>query len=226
MRSSLRLLAASSIRRCPASARLGRCGDPRAAADLSCLGGNPPALRRHAAGGNARRAAVARSRRRRRQDDRLSRKLRRWFTTPWFGSIPSGRPMPSLASSWQQESEHRWRFTLRTGVHFSDGTALTPAAGRAVAARSQSGVEPPRRRRRGGHRIRAAVARLARRARAVAQFHRAACDGKAARHRPVPRQPISSPGAASRSLRWKTAGTSAHSWTPLISSSTAARATR
>ncbi|MFI5111669.1 MAG: ABC transporter substrate-binding protein [Terriglobales bacterium] len=41
---------------------------------------------------------------------------------------PSGRPMPSLASSWQQESEHRWRFTLRAGVRFSDGSALTPAA--------------------------------------------------------------------------------------------------
>jgi peptide/nickel transport system substrate-binding protein len=41
---------------------------------------------------------------------------------------PSGRPVPSLASSWQQESEHRWRFMLRAGVHFSDGSALTPAA--------------------------------------------------------------------------------------------------
>lgn len=41
---------------------------------------------------------------------------------------PAGRPVASLASSWQQESEHRWRFTVRTGVHFSDGSALTPAA--------------------------------------------------------------------------------------------------
>lgn len=40
----------------------------------------------------------------------------------------SGRPIPSLASSWQQENEHRWRFTLRAVVHFSDGSALTPAA--------------------------------------------------------------------------------------------------
>jgi peptide/nickel transport system substrate-binding protein len=40
----------------------------------------------------------------------------------------SGRPSPSLASSWQQESEHRWRFTLRASVRFSDGSALTPAA--------------------------------------------------------------------------------------------------
>ena len=40
----------------------------------------------------------------------------------------SGRPIPSLATSWQQESEHRWRFLLRAGVHFSEGSALTPAA--------------------------------------------------------------------------------------------------
>ena len=40
---------------------------------------------------------------------------------------PGGRPVPSLASSWQQESEHRWRFMLRASVHFSDGSALTPA---------------------------------------------------------------------------------------------------
>jgi ABC-type transport system substrate-binding protein len=39
----------------------------------------------------------------------------------------TGRPLPSLASSWRQESEHRWRFTLRPEVRFSDGTALTPA---------------------------------------------------------------------------------------------------
>lgn len=40
---------------------------------------------------------------------------------------PSGRPIPSLASSWQQESEHRWRFMLRAGVRFSDATGLTSA---------------------------------------------------------------------------------------------------
>ena len=40
---------------------------------------------------------------------------------------PNGRATPSLALSWQQESEHRWRFMLRAGVHFSDGSAVTPA---------------------------------------------------------------------------------------------------
>ena len=40
---------------------------------------------------------------------------------------PSGRPVASLASSWRQENEHRWWFAVRGGVHFSDGSALTPA---------------------------------------------------------------------------------------------------
>jgi ABC-type transport system substrate-binding protein len=39
----------------------------------------------------------------------------------------SGRPVPALATSWQQESEHRWRVTLRPGVRFSDGTGLASA---------------------------------------------------------------------------------------------------
>jgi peptide/nickel transport system substrate-binding protein len=40
----------------------------------------------------------------------------------------TGQATQSLASSWQQESEHRWRFMLRAGVRFSDGSALMPAA--------------------------------------------------------------------------------------------------
>ncbi len=40
---------------------------------------------------------------------------------------PAGRPVPSLASSWQEESDRRWRFTLRSDIRFSDGTAPTPA---------------------------------------------------------------------------------------------------
>ena len=50
----------------------------------------------------------------------------------------TGRATPSLASSWQQESEHRWRFTLRAGVHFSDSTGLTSA----VAAQSLHDSNP------------------------------------------------------------------------------------
>jgi MarR-like DNA-binding transcriptional regulator SgrR of sgrS sRNA len=40
-----------------------------------------------------------------------------------------GHPQPSLATSWQSEAGgQRWRFTLRPGVIFSDGTALDATA--------------------------------------------------------------------------------------------------
>ncbi|MGI9104307.1 MAG: ABC transporter substrate-binding protein [Terriglobales bacterium] len=39
----------------------------------------------------------------------------------------NGKPLPALASAWQQESEHRWRLTLRSGARFSDGTPLGPS---------------------------------------------------------------------------------------------------
>jgi peptide/nickel transport system substrate-binding protein len=38
----------------------------------------------------------------------------------------SGRPQPALATSWQSESSNqRWQFSIRRGVTFQDGTALT-----------------------------------------------------------------------------------------------------
>ena len=40
---------------------------------------------------------------------------------------PAGYPEPSLAIDWKADNDnHRWQFRLRPGVHFSDGTALTP----------------------------------------------------------------------------------------------------
>src|SRR5258708_6996417 len=40
-----------------------------------------------------------------------------------------GRPQPLLATSWQHDSDNKvWRFTLRAGVAFHDGSALTAAA--------------------------------------------------------------------------------------------------
>ncbi len=39
----------------------------------------------------------------------------------------SGHVQPGLAVAWTQENDHRCRFTLRRGVKFSDGTALTAA---------------------------------------------------------------------------------------------------
>src|SRR5258708_11352411 len=39
-----------------------------------------------------------------------------------------GRPQPLLAASWQSEpGNQRWRFLLRTGVSFSDGSPLDSA---------------------------------------------------------------------------------------------------
>ena len=40
-----------------------------------------------------------------------------------------GQPQPSLATSWQVEpGNQRWRFSVRTGVSFSDGTPLNATA--------------------------------------------------------------------------------------------------
>ena len=42
---------------------------------------------------------------------------------------PQGRPQPALALAWQNDSNARhWQFTLRRGVKFHDGSALSAAA--------------------------------------------------------------------------------------------------
>jgi peptide/nickel transport system substrate-binding protein len=42
---------------------------------------------------------------------------------------PGGELEPSLAASWTSEnSDHRWQFRLRPGVHFHDGSPLTTTA--------------------------------------------------------------------------------------------------
>src|SRR5215469_11249641 len=52
----------------------------------------------------------------------------------------NGRPTPLLASSWQAEpGNQRWRFLLRGGVSFSDGTPLDAAA--VVASLRNSSAE-------------------------------------------------------------------------------------
>lgn len=38
---------------------------------------------------------------------------------------PAGRPQPSLAESWTQLDPLTWRFRLRPGVEFHDGSAMT-----------------------------------------------------------------------------------------------------
>jgi len=49
----------------------------------------------------------------------------------------NGRPQPALAASWDPDRDRkRWRFRLRSGVKFHDGTPLTAAAVAAEAARA------------------------------------------------------------------------------------------
>lgn len=38
----------------------------------------------------------------------------------------AGHAIPRLATDWQQETERRWRISLRKGIRLSDGTALSP----------------------------------------------------------------------------------------------------
>ncbi|WP_243653890.1 ABC transporter substrate-binding protein [Pseudonocardia endophytica] len=53
------------------------------------------------------------------------------------------RPIPSLATAWTQQGRS-WRFTLRPGVVFHDGTPLTPSAVVAALRYVASVSAPPR----------------------------------------------------------------------------------
>src|SRR2546422_516559 len=53
----------------------------------------------------------------------------------------NGRPQPQLAVSWEHDAEmKRWKFTLRSGVKFQDGTPCTPKETAASLAPLFSGV--------------------------------------------------------------------------------------
>ena len=55
-------------------------------------------------------------------------KLSRWQTGETLVVLDDlGEAEPALASEWQQVDQTSWRFTLRDGVEFHDGTALTSA---------------------------------------------------------------------------------------------------
>jgi peptide/nickel transport system substrate-binding protein len=54
--------------------------------------------------------------------------LTRWGVTETLVALDeTGDPVPGLATRWRQVEPRTWRFTLRTGVHFHDGTAMTSA---------------------------------------------------------------------------------------------------
>ncbi|MFJ3003614.1 ABC transporter substrate-binding protein [Serratia liquefaciens] len=54
-------------------------------------------------------------------------KLSRWSTAETLVVLNAdGDAEPALATEWQQLDQHRWRFVLRSGVNFHDGSAMTP----------------------------------------------------------------------------------------------------
>ncbi|GGP75365.1 ABC transporter substrate-binding protein [Saccharothrix coeruleofusca] len=56
-------------------------------------------------------------------------KLSRWSTAETLVTLDAeGTALPGLATGWQRISDRAWEFTIRAGVSFHDGTALTPAA--------------------------------------------------------------------------------------------------
>jgi peptide/nickel transport system substrate-binding protein len=55
-------------------------------------------------------------------------KLSRWSTAETLIKLDAdGDPLPFLATEWRQIDPLSWRFVIRKGVRFHDGTALTPA---------------------------------------------------------------------------------------------------
>ncbi|ALJ20670.1 ABC transporter substrate-binding protein [Microbacterium sp. No. 7] len=53
-------------------------------------------------------------------------KLSRWSTAETLVVLDEvGDAQPGLATAWEQVDDTTWRFTIRTGVTFHDGTALT-----------------------------------------------------------------------------------------------------
>ena len=54
-------------------------------------------------------------------------KLSRWSMAETLIRLdPDGLPQPFLATEWEQVDGHTWRFVIRDGVTFHDGTDLTP----------------------------------------------------------------------------------------------------
>lgn len=54
-------------------------------------------------------------------------KLSRWSMAETLIRLdPNGLPQPFLATEWEQLDDHTWRFVIREGVTFHDGTDLTP----------------------------------------------------------------------------------------------------
>ncbi|WP_199443104.1 ABC transporter substrate-binding protein [Umezawaea beigongshangensis] len=72
-------------------------------------------------------------------------KLSRWSTAETLVTLDAdSNALPGLATGWTRTSELSWEFTVRTGVSFHDGSALTPAAVAAALNRATTASPKPR----------------------------------------------------------------------------------
>ncbi|HBP40968.1 MAG: ABC transporter substrate-binding protein [Vreelandella alkaliphila] len=71
-------------------------------------------------------------------------KLSRWSTAETLIRLDaSSDPLPFLATEWEQLDGHTWRFVIRDGVSFHDGTALTVSdVVNALTAATQAAPKP------------------------------------------------------------------------------------
>ena len=72
-------------------------------------------------------------------------KLSRWRTAETLVVLdPNGDAHPALATEWARVDDRTWRFQIRQGVRFHDGTELTPAHVATVLTASTHASPPPR----------------------------------------------------------------------------------
>lgn len=72
-------------------------------------------------------------------------KLSRWSTAETLIRLDAnGDPQPLLASEWSRLDDHAWRFVIRSGVKFHDGTDLTSKRVAAALTAATEAVPKPR----------------------------------------------------------------------------------
>lgn len=72
-------------------------------------------------------------------------KLSRWSTAETLIRLnANGEPQPFLATAWERLDGHTWRFAIRQGVKFHDGTDLTAERVAASLAAATRAVPKPR----------------------------------------------------------------------------------
>ncbi|MEJ2854220.1 MULTISPECIES: ABC transporter substrate-binding protein [unclassified Saccharothrix] len=72
-------------------------------------------------------------------------KLSRWSTAETLVTLDEkGDARPALATRWTRTSDSTWEFTIRPGVSFHDGSALTPAVAANTLTRAMTAAPKPR----------------------------------------------------------------------------------